>query len=214
MLSRNCNKCGEQRCKAHCRCGRRQTHLAHTAPRGVGASAAPSRPEPPAGVAVVAPVGRVSAPTWELLTTETWYRSFCKDLGGAGQVELASYVYDNEAVQGVLLKRLRGRAPFQLNLYVDAEQFHDGGPRLEKRRLKELHAAGAQVYLCKGEGRQGSYHAKAAVVDRRFLYTGSANFTQKSLANEEFCFKLAGPEVLKVLERLARPWRRELWNGF
>ena len=216
LAPRHCKDCGEQRCKAHCRCGRRKDHKAHSGPRGGGASAEPSRPSAPpaAAVAVVAPVGRASTQTWELLETETWYRTFCKDVAGAGQVELGSYVYDNPAVQDALLKRLRGRSAFELSLYVDSEKFFSGGPRLQKSRLKQLHSAGAQVYLCKGQGRQGSFHPKAGVVDRRFLYTGSANFTQQSLANEEFCFKLVGPDVLTVLGRMVRHRQTaKLWNG-
>ena len=82
LAPRYCKVCGEQRCKAHCRCGRRGTHTAHSAPRGGSAPAGPSRPSAPpaATVAVVAPVGRASAQTWELLTTVTWYRTFCKDV--------------------------------------------------------------------------------------------------------------------------------------
>ena len=216
LAPRYCKACGEQRCNAHCRCGRRGTHTAHAAPRAGSAPAGPSRPSAPpaAPVAVVAPVGRASTQTWELLTTETWYRTFCKDVAGAGQVELGSYVYDNPTVQSALLKRLRGRTAFELNLYVDSEQFSGGGPRLQKSRLRELRSAGARVYLCRGQGRQGSYHAKGAVVDRRFLYTGSANFTAKSLANEEFCFKLVGHDVLTVLQRMVQHKQTgKLWNG-
>ena len=216
LAPRYCKVCGEQRCKAHCRCGRRGAHTAHSGPREVRAPAGPSRPSAPpaATVAVVAPVGRASAQTWELLTTETWYRTFCKDVAGAGQVELGSYVYDNPTVQSALLKRLRDRTAFELNLYVDSEKFSEGVPRLQKSRLRELHSAGARVYLCKGQARQGAYHIKAAVVDRRFLYTGSANFTGKSLANEELTFKLVGPDVLTVLQRMVQHRRTgKLWNG-
>ena len=213
LAPRYCKVCGEQRCKAHCRCGRRSTHTAHSGPRGGSAAAGPSRPSAPL-VAVVAPVGRASTQTWELLTTETWYRTFCKDVAGAGQVELGSYVYDNPTVQSALLKRLGDRTAFELNLYVDSEQFSEGVPRLQESRLRQLHSAGARVYLCKGQARQGSYHIKAAVVDRRFLYIGSANFTKKSLANEELTFKLVGPDVLTVLQRMVQHRRTgKLWNG-
>ena len=48
----------------------------------------------------------------------------------------------------------------------------------------------------------------------RFLYTGGANVTEKSVANEEFCYKLGGPVVLQVLQRLAEHRRvGRLWNG-
>jgi len=163
---------------------------------------------------VVAPVGRASPPVCELLETEAWYRDLCNTLKDAAEAELASYMYDNPAVQAVLLKRLRGRTAFGLNVYVDSEKFSVGGPRLQKTRLKELHTAGAQVYICRGLRRQGAYHCKGAVADRRFLYSGNANFTNKSEDNEEFCFKMAGPVVRQVLEKLARHRQKHtLWNG-
>ena len=51
-------------------------------------------------------------------------------------------------------------------------------------------------------------------VDRRYLYTGSANFTGQSVKNEELCFRMTGPVVAKVLEKLA-VWRTkgEAWTG-
>ena len=68
--------------------------------------------------------------------------------------------------------------------------------------------------MCRGVGRQGAYHGKAVVVDRRVLYTGNANITGKSVRNEEFCFKMVGPVVLQVLERLAlHRHKYPLWNG-
>jgi hypothetical protein len=170
---------------------------------------APSAPQP-----VVAPVGRASPHCCELLETGTWYRDFCNDIRDAAEVELASYMYDNAAVQDVLLKRLRGRSAFSLNMYVDSEKFGGGGPRLQRSRLKQLRDAGAEVYILKGRTQQGSFHGKAGVVDRRFLYAGSANFTGKSERNEEFCFKMAGPVVRQVLERLARQRHKvSPWSG-
>ena len=40
-------------------------------------------------------------------------------------------------------------------------------------------------------------------MDRRFLYTGNADVTDKSLIIEEFCYKLCGPVVLQVPQHLA-----------
>ena len=80
--------------------------------------------------------------------------------------------------------------------------------------MRELHLAGAQVYICRGSGRLGAFHAKGIVIDRRFLYNGSANITDKSECNEEFCFKLSGKVVLQVLERLAVSRHQgTLWKG-
>ena len=135
----------------------------------------------------------------------------------AAEVELASYLYDNTAVQDALLKRLRSRTAFGLNVYVDSEKFVTGGPFLQKARLRQLRSAGAgacKVYLCKGLRLRGSFHCKGAVVDRRFLFSGGANFTRQSEDNEEYCYKMAGPVVGQVLERMARHRQTgTLWNG-
>ena len=132
----------------------------------------------------------------------------------AKEVELASYMYDHPKVQDVLLKRLKGRAPFTLNVLVDAEMFASRSTRRQKPRLTALHAAGAHVYLCKGSGTMGAYHLKAMVIDRRLLYTGTANLTEKSMENEELCFKLEGPVVQEVVDRLAAHRRRaSVWSA-
>ena len=49
----------------------------------------------------------------------------------------------------------------------------------------------------------GSFHAKGLVVDRRTLYTGSANVTNKSCENNEWCLRATGPVVKQVLQKLA-----------
>jgi len=121
----------------------------------------------------------------------------------AGEVELASYVYDHPALHALLLKKLQGRKDFKLVIYVDTELFATGGPRFQESRLQSLLGAGAQLYLCKGFGRLGAFHSKGLVVDRRTLYTGNANFTGKSGINEELVFRMTGPVVLQVLERFA-----------
>ena len=101
-----------------------------------------------------------------------------------------------------------------LNVYVDSEKFVAGGPFLQKARLRELHSAGALVYLCKGRARQGSFHCKGAVADPLCLYSGSANYTRQSEDNEEFCYKMTGPVVRQVLERMAGHRQTgTLWNG-
>jgi len=138
------------------------------------------------------------------LETEAWYEQVLADIKEAGEVELASYVYDHPALQAMLLKKLQGRWEFKLNIYVDVELYSTGGPRCQGVRLKALMEAGAQVYLCQGAGRFGSFHSKGLVVDRRVLYTGSANFTTKSTTNDEFCLRITGPVVLQFLEKLAR----------
>ena len=110
--------------------------------------------------------------------------------------------------------RLQGRAPFSLRLYLDAEMFAGRVPHFQRPRVRELFEAGAKVLLCRGLKNQGAFHCKGIVVDRRFLYTGSANATHKSHCNEEFCFRITGPTVSQVLERLSTHLQKgKLWNG-
>ena len=215
LLNRVCDKCGEQRCKKHCKCGRDKENVlkGRSSARGydgfevarvqaVGKAKAKAKakalPEP-----VVAPVGRASPPGMVMLAVADWYKECCSSIKSASQVELATYQYDNIAVQTVLLERLRGRRGFTLNLYIDIEQFNGKTPRSQKTFLTQLQTNGASIYLCKGPGPRGAYHSKACVIDRRVVFSGNANFTQKSLSNEEFCYKASGPVVLEFLERLA-----------
>jgi len=123
-------------------------------------------------------------------------------------------MYDDEAVQSVLLKRLQGRPSFKVNVCIDAEKFAGQVPRFQRPRLKALHDAGAQIFICKGLVPQGAFHGKAVVIDEGVLYSGSANLTQKSHRNEEFCFRMGGPVAQRMLERIARAQRRgRIWDG-
>ena len=46
------------------------------------------------------------------------------------------------------------------------------------------------------------------------MYTGNANYTYKSSANEELVFRMTGPVVLQVLGKLALHWQKgKLWDG-
>ena len=217
VLNNKCKTCSGQRCKGHFKCKRDKTvsSTGKSGPRGVSVSATPSRSvAPPAASPVLAPVGRASAPDCELMDTGAWYRDFCNTVKDAAEVELASYLYDNPAVQAALLKRLRSRTAFGLNVYVDSENLLLVGFFSKSSAHGGLQSAGALVYLCKGRARQGSCHCKGAVADRRYLYSGNANFTRKSEDNEEYCYKMAGPVVRQVLERMARHRQMgRLWNG-
>ena len=148
------------------------------------------------------------------LDVDVWYKQLCADIKGCSQVELATYIYDNAAVQGVLLKRLQSQSTFKMTMYIDAEMFAGDVPRFQRSRLRALRAAGAQIFICKGLGPLEAFHGKAVVIDSGVLYTGSANLTQKSLNNEEFCFRMAGPVAQRMLDRLAVVRRRgKVWDG-
>ena len=215
-MNKVCPHCAEQRCKGHCKCKRDKTAMAKG--RHAGRGDVREKAERAVAAAVPAPVGRASPPSNEMLETAEWYRQCCNDIHKAAEVELASYVYDNPSVQDALVKRLKGKAtrPFELNVYVDAEQFRGKVPKMQRARLTELRRLHARVWICKGHRGLGSYHCKGAVVDRRFLYTGNANFTAKSLDNKEWCFRMTGPVVRQVLESLAADRlspRHKLWDG-
>jgi hypothetical protein len=213
LLSRNCPHCGEQRCRKHCRCGRNQTDKA----KGRCAPRKSKRPVLPVATAAArAPVvlARRSEDSCVLVELESWYRQLCADIRSASQVELASYMYDDATVQKVLLKRLQEQKPLQLNVYIDGGKLRDGGPRRQTSRLRALHAAGAHVFICKGKGAQGSFHGKAAIVDQQCLYAGSANMTEQSHTNEEYCFRMTGVVVRQLLTRLGEQRQRsKAWNG-
>ena len=130
------------------------------------------------------------------------------------EVEVATYQYDNSKVHKTLMSRLRGEAPFKLNVYIDKEMLQGNTPEKQRARISELIRAGASVYVCQGPGKRGSYHFKCIVVDRRWLLKGSMNVTDKSLQNEEAPETATGPLVAQYLERLSgHRAKGKLWDG-
>ena len=109
------------------------------------------------------------------------------DVADASDVELATYMYDNEMPHDALMKRLQRRSPFTLNVRIDRETLAGRKLYYQRSRLLALRDKGATIWVCKGEGRNGAYHRKALIVNRRYMYTGGANFTQKSKRNKELC---------------------------
>ena len=217
VLNKVCVVCKEQRCRAHCKCARTGSAKAkgRSAARGIGNGKVITRVlQSPGLQAIPAAAGRVSAPSCHLLDVGRFYEQCCADASQASEVEMASYMYDDSLLQKVFLKRLRGQTKFKLTILLDAEMLAGGVPRSQKARVTELKQAGATVFLCKGVAGQGAFHSKALVVDRRYLYTGSANFTQKSRRNEELCFRMTGPVVAEVLAKLsAQKLKRKPWAG-
>ena len=220
LLNKNCTKCGEQRCRGHCRCGRNKTAKGRAAARGVDTQRVSSvtrvrqTPSSPPAALPLAPVGRTPNPSCQLLGIDEFYSQCCCELGTASEAEVATYQYDNPSLQKVLLKRLKGRSAFKLNLYIDTEQFGGAVPKRQRALVRELWTAGATVYLCKGPRPKGSFHGKAVVIDRRYLFTGGANATYKSHSNEEFVFRISGSAVGQVFEKLgAQRAKSKTWKG-
>ena len=86
VLSKKCEKCKEQRCKAHCDCARKKMLLGHKLARGVGKCIGRSTGAPSTHSAAnatshatsLAPVGRAPAPSIELLANaEVMFRQAC-----------------------------------------------------------------------------------------------------------------------------------------
>ena len=224
VMAHACKDCGEWRCKKHCKCSREKLASAEgrSAPRGsdvdrevatVGLTRAVAacKASPLTDTTAFAPVGRPSKPHWELLSVEEWWQRCKADVQTCSELELSSYTYDDPDLQRILEQRLRQKA-MALNVYIDKEMLFRGA-KYVKSRLLVLRELGANVYICKGNGPRGSYHCKAAVVDRRTLYTGNANFTFKSHRNEEFVYIMKGAAVETVLQRLAKHrWSGSLWQ--
>ena len=71
-------------------------------------------------------------------------------------------------------------------------------PKLQRPRIQRLIESGAQVYLCGGVSRLGSYHVKELVTDKRTMFTESSTFTSKSRQNRERCCKMTSTVVLQA----------------
>ncbi len=70
--------------------------------------------------------------------------------------------------------------------------------------MKKLVKLGAALFLCTGRAKQGSYHPKEIVVDRRALYTGSSNHTLAGREyNREACYIMTGAPVAEALADFA-----------
>ena len=174
------------------------------------ASSAAAPPE----VQVVAPRGRPAALGVEVLTTTAWWAALLGAVSAASEVLAGSFLFDRGGLTDTLLRRLRGRPPFSVTLLVDAEGLQQGTSRHQRSRLRALRDAGAAVYLCRGQGRRGRLHLKALVVDRRKVYTGSLNLTDKSVENDELHLQLVGEPVLSIIAQLLRAQNRgTLWDG-
>ena len=137
-----------------------------------------------------------------------------EEIGYAREVLIASFLFDHAALQEALLRRLNGRGEFDLQVLVDRAAFVERTAYRQRPRLDALRRASASVYLCSGDPPLGAFHAKVAVLDRRICFTGSANFTQKSLQNFELTLRLVGPQVLEILRDVeAARLRGRLWDG-
>ena len=113
----------------------------------------------------------------------------------------------------MLLQRLQDESKFTLKFSVDKEIFQVGTPKNQLSRVSRLSKQdGCDVWLCSGPGRLGAYHVKEIIIDRRYLFTGSANLTCKSHQNRERLYKMTGSLVVQSLEDMAA--ERQLGKKF
>lgn len=135
------------------------------------------------------------------MDAEVWWNQLVAVVREAEQLELASYMFDDPALYEVCSHRLSDNTAFTLEMCLDLEVYTKGTtPKLQRSRV---HQKGAAIYLCRGMGRLGAYPVKELVVDRRLLFTGSANFTAKSRSNRERCYKMTGAVVAQALHDIA-----------
>ena len=200
--------CKERRCRTHCRCGRRGSAKGRGAARPAPKASPKARAAPPASASprrVLAlptppPIGRPAALSLEVLSATAWWTQLLRDVNGADEIAMSSMVYDRSDLTSLLLRKL-SRGSCRVVLVVDKEAFEAQPPVAPRQaaRLRALANAGADVALCSGAARYGRLHGKALVCNRRVAYTGSANLTEKSSANDELCFCLRGPQVADIL---------------
>ena len=210
-----CADCREWRCRSHCKCARSGHAVGRKAPRpNAKARAAAKALAAPAAAVVVPPVGRPAPLSFQLLAVSVWYAQMLTEVRGAGEIVLASMLFDHTALCAALLARLGQRTAFTLTVLVDAQAFKQRTALNQRPRLDSLRRAGALVYLCRGRVPRGIFHIKALVVDRRVGFAGGANFTNKSLQNAELTWRFSGPPVADVL-REVEVFRGKgvLWDG-
>jgi phosphatidylserine/phosphatidylglycerophosphate/cardiolipin synthase-like enzyme len=112
---------------------------------------------------------------------------------------MGSMFFDRRDITDVVLRRLADSSFFEAVVLVDKETFESKQCYGMRPRLDSMRRAGAEIVLCRGPGRLGRFHAKAAVMDRRYCYTGGANFTMKSDQNCELLLRMVGPAVADII---------------
>ena len=219
-------RCGEKRCGSHCKCARmgwrkgwnrgRSKSVIVAAAKAVPKAKAEAKAAPVAVAPPAAPVGRQNNPESKKMLIGEWYAQMRRDIAAGSAVVLASAWYDHPEVQQELLRKLaaRHREPFELTVLVDRASFDTGAPSRQQPRLRALRDKGARVFKCTGVQRNNTFHKKAVIIDRRYLYTGGANITYASdHGNGELVFRMVGKIVLDTLVDLqADEARGEHWQ--
>ena len=128
-LNAPCPKCGEWRCRAHCKCGREGTAKGRYAPRdGKGPvmkkaskrkvkrskkKKAKVNARPRGEVQVTLPVGRPALVDFVVISDNSWRPPAFAEIMESSVVLLASLVYDDPDLHKVLLRRLKQSSEFE-----------------------------------------------------------------------------------------------------
>ena len=143
-LNKACSRCREWRCREHCRCGRQGTATGRAAarcacqPQAKAAAKAQASPAQPEEVVVPKPLGRPAAQDTQVFSDNAWRAQVLEEIASASSVVVASFTFDDPALTEALLKRLRGRAAFSLDVLVDSQTFEALTCRHQRPRLVEL----------------------------------------------------------------------------
>ena len=211
-----CKKCGEKRCKTHCRCGRRGEAVGRNAPRvpknrmtQIPPTKRSKHEDTRASPVVPAAVGHPSNLAVEVFSDASWFDALVAEMRYASTVWIATYVFDDPQVAMELMRRLRGQrsSPFACMIIVDRAYYESRKAVHQRPRLRELQEVGAKISLSDGHdgsptfgygARKGIMHYNAVVLDHAVAFTGGANLTMAARANRELVFRMRGPPVAPI----------------
>ena len=227
IRSKACDKCGELRCKTHCKCGRQGTATGRNAPR-LSALAAPKAiakaapaPQPKAKAkAASAPQLKAKAQARpdadaqaqlgepDIHADGEWFDNFLGKLGSTSEVYASAMIIDDPQFCNGLAAELRKTRGFKLTLVVDRQHYNNETSRCQGECLARLKKLGAEVFL--GTGHSGTriygnaawtglMHRKAVVLDSNLCFMGGSNFTKSSRKSREIMAEFTGNAALKVL---------------
>ena len=99
------------------------------------------------------------------------------DLKNARDLEIASYCMDEARLFNTVAELFPA---CKVNLYIDKEILADATKEKQRKRVRQLHRKGAHVYVLNGLRSLGSFHSKELIINRRIMYFGGANFTDRA----------------------------------
>ena len=206
---KRCPKCKEQRCRAHCKCGRGGKATGRAGPRGYQGKGNGSNALLP--IRKCAPA-RSARQVVEVLDQTTWQALAAQQISKASSyVTLASTMYDSDVIHAALLRRLRRQPACACTVLVDKQDHKNGVCKTQGAKLAALLGLGAKVLLGTGRklprrhgatGHSGIMHRKALLVDGRVAFAGGANATNQQDKNQELVFRFEGAVVKDIWDKV------------